>query len=68
VPNSSPYFIGAVTGGIGGPIVPVPGGVLVQSVDGEVIGAIGIAADTSDNDDAAAVDAINEAGLVAVSD
>jgi uncharacterized protein GlcG (DUF336 family) len=63
-----PYFIGAVARAIGGALVPVPGGVLVQSSDGEVIGAIGIAGDTSDNDEAAAVDAINAAGLVAVRD
>ena len=48
--------------------MPVPGGVLVQTADGEVIGAIGITGDTSDNDEAAAVDAIEAAGLVAVPD
>jgi uncharacterized protein GlcG (DUF336 family) len=42
--------------------------VLVKSNDGELIGAIGITGDTSDNDEAAAVDAINAAGLVAVID
>jgi uncharacterized protein GlcG (DUF336 family) len=66
--EQQPYFIGAVAGAIGGALVPVPGGVLVQSSDGEVIGAIGITGDTSDNDEAAAVDAINAAGLVAVRD
>lgn len=40
--EQQPYFIGAVAGAIGGAIVPVPGGVPVQSVDGDVIGAIGI--------------------------
>ena len=49
--------------------MPVPGGVLVQSADGELIGAIGITGDTSDNnDEAAAVDAIEAAGQVAVGD
>ena len=44
------------------------GGVLVQSADGQVIGAVGITGDTSDNDEAAAVDAIEAAGQVAVGD
>ena len=66
--EQQPYFIGAVAGAIGGALVPVPGGVLVQATDGEVIGAIGITGDTSDNDEAAAVDAITAAGLVAVRD
>ena len=66
--EQQPYFIGAVAGAIGGALVPVPGGVLVRSADGEVTGALGITGDTSDNDEAAAVDAIETAGLVAVSD
>ena len=53
---------------IDGALVPVPGGVLVQSGDGELIGAVGITGDTSDNDEAAAIDAIDAAGLVAVSE
>jgi uncharacterized protein GlcG (DUF336 family) len=64
--EQQPYFIGAVAGAIGGALVPVPGGVLVQSQSGELIGAVGITGDSSDNDEAAAVDAIEAAGLVAV--
>ncbi|HEX3804326.1 MAG TPA: heme-binding protein [Solirubrobacteraceae bacterium] len=64
--EQQPYFIGAVAGAIGGALVPVPGGVIIQNADGEVIGAVGITGDTSDNDEAAAVDAIEAAGLVAV--
>jgi uncharacterized protein GlcG (DUF336 family) len=64
--EQQPYFIGAVAGAIGGALVPVPGGVLVQTGDGEVIGAVGVTGDTSDNDEAAAVDAIQAAGLVAL--
>ena len=66
--EQQPYFIGAVAGATGGALVPVPGGVLVQSADGQVIGAVGITGDTSDNDEAAAVDAIEAAGQVAVGD
>jgi len=66
--EQQPYFIGAVAAAIGGALVPVPGGVLVQSADGEVIGAVGVTGDTSDNDEAAAVDAIEAAGLRAVTE
>ena len=64
--EQQPYFIAAAAATIGGALVPVPGGVLVQTPDGELIGAVGITGDTSDNDEAAAVDAIEAVGLVAV--
>jgi uncharacterized protein GlcG (DUF336 family) len=64
--EQQPYFITAVAGAIGGALVPVPGGVLVQSTTGELLGAVGITGDSSDNDEAAAVDAIEAAGLVAL--
>ena len=60
--EQQPYFIAAVTSAIGGALVPVPGGVLVLDA-GTVIGAVGITGDTSDNDEAAAVAAISEAGF-----
>jgi uncharacterized protein GlcG (DUF336 family) len=43
-------------------LVPVPGGVLIRSGD-EVIGAVGISGDNSDNDEAAALAGIAAAGL-----
>jgi uncharacterized protein GlcG (DUF336 family) len=61
-----PYFINAVGRAIGGALIPVPGGVLVRSPDGELLGAVGVTGDTSDNDEAAAIDAIEAVGLVAV--
>jgi uncharacterized protein GlcG (DUF336 family) len=61
--EQQPYFIGAVAGAMGGALVPVPGGVLVQTVAGELIGMVGVTGDASDNDEAAAVDAIEAAGL-----
>jgi uncharacterized protein GlcG (DUF336 family) len=64
--EQQPYFIAAVTAAVGGALVPVPGGVLVHTADGEVIGAVGITGDTSDNDEATAVDAIEAVSLVAV--
>ena len=45
--GQQPYFTGAVAGAIGAALAPAPGGVLVQSADGEVIGAIGITGDTA---------------------
>jgi len=34
-----------------GALVPVPGGVLIRSKDGELLGAVGITGDISDNDE-----------------
>ena len=59
--ETQPYFVAAATAAIGGALVPVPGGVLVQDPHGPTIGAVGVSGDTSDNDEAAAV-----AGIVAV--
>ena len=49
------YFMAAVNGVYGGQVVPVPGGVLVRGKRGDVIGAVGVTGDTSDNDAEAAV-------------
>lgn len=58
-----PYFIEAATHAVGGLLVPVPGGVLIRSPEGELLGAVGISGDTSDNDEAAATAGIDAAGL-----
>lgn len=58
-----PYFIEAATHAVGGLLVPVPGGVLIRSPEGELLGAVGISGDTSDNDEAAATAGIAAAGL-----
>jgi uncharacterized protein GlcG (DUF336 family) len=60
-----PYFITSVAASMGGPFVPVPGGVLVRNGAGAVIGAVGISGDTSDNDEAAAIAGILAVGLEA---
>ena len=62
--EAQPYFIAAVTSAIGGSLIPVPGGVLVRDTSGTLLGAVGISGDTSDNDEAAALAGIEEAGLV----
>jgi uncharacterized protein GlcG (DUF336 family) len=63
--EQQPYFIAAVSHVVGGSLIPVPGGVLIKDAGGQVVGAIGISGDTSDNDETAAVAGIAAAGLVA---
>ncbi|MDA1097608.1 MAG: heme-binding protein [Proteobacteria bacterium] len=58
-----PAFQGALVGASNGRFVPVPGGVLVLSADGQVIGAVGISGDTSDRDEYCAIQGIQAAGL-----
>lgn len=60
------YFMAAVNGAFDGKTIPVPGGVLVKNKKGEIIGAVGVTGDTSDNDAIAAVAGIEAAGYVAV--
>ena len=57
------YFMAAINGVYGGQVVPVPGGVLVRDDSGDIIGAVGVTGDTSDNDVVAAVAGITAAGL-----
>jgi len=60
-----PTFINAAAGLNPAGIVPAAGGVLVRNAAGELIGAVGVTGDTSDNDEAAALAGINAAGLSA---
>jgi uncharacterized protein GlcG (DUF336 family) len=46
-------------------LMPVPGGVLIRNKDGDILGAVGVSGDTSDNDELAAIKGIEAAGLVA---
>lgn len=62
--QTQPYFIQAMGALNHGALVPVPGGVLIRR-NGTIIGAVGITGDSSDNDEACAVRAIEEQGLVA---
>ncbi|MFT7597032.1 MAG: hypothetical protein ACI8R4_004375 [Paracoccaceae bacterium] len=59
------YFIGAVNGLFGGQLVPVPGGVLVRDKRGDVVAAVGVTGDSSENDAAAAKAGIEAVGLTA---
>ncbi|MEO9826196.1 MAG: heme-binding protein [Paracoccaceae bacterium] len=57
------YFVAALNGAFDGKVVPVPGGVLLRDGRDRIIGAVGVSGDTSDNDAAAALFAIEAAGL-----
>jgi uncharacterized protein GlcG (DUF336 family) len=58
-----PHFLAGALGVIDG-IIPVPGGVLIKSADGKILGAVGVSGDTSDNDEAAALAGIQASGVV----
>jgi uncharacterized protein GlcG (DUF336 family) len=60
-----PGFMNALSDLAEGLAVPVPGGVLVKSAEGRILGAVGVTGDLSDNDEICAVHAIQAAGLVA---
>jgi uncharacterized protein GlcG (DUF336 family) len=58
-----PGFFGALSDMSGGRMVPVPGGVLIKSASGDIIGAVGISGDTSEKDEICAVHGIRSADL-----
>lgn len=58
-------FLTGYAAASGGRMVPVPGGVLVTGAEGDVLGAVGISGDTSDNDEACGVAGIEAAGFAA---
>lgn len=58
-----PHFVNGLNGAIGGAMVPVPGGIIVTDAEGQVVGAVGISGDSSDNDEAAAMAGVGAAGL-----
>ena len=60
-----PHFVAAVDSMGEGGMVPAAGGVIVCDDAGTIIGAIGVTGDTSDNDEACALAAIESVGLTA---
>src|SRR3977135_3231182 len=50
-----PAFFNALAAASDGRLVPVPGGVLIRDAAGDIIGAVGISGDTSDNDEKCAI-------------
>lgn len=63
--KAEPFFIQSMNALCDGALVPVPGGVLIRTKDGELIGAVGVTGDTSPNDEQCAVAGIEAAGFVA---
>jgi uncharacterized protein GlcG (DUF336 family) len=61
----APAFFAALTQVMQGGLAPAPGGVLVRTSDGLLLGAVGVSGDISDNDEAAALAGIAAVGLVA---
>ena len=61
--EQQPSFVAAANGAFGGALVPVPGGVLARTSTGELVGAVGVSGDSSDNDERAAVAGIEAVGL-----
>jgi uncharacterized protein GlcG (DUF336 family) len=47
-----------------GKVVPAAGGVLVRNEQGEIVGAVGVSSDVSDNDEECVLHGIEEANLV----
>lgn len=60
-----PHFGAALAHVVGGTFIPVPGGALIRDGAGDVVGAVGVSGDTSDNDEACAIAGIKAAGLTA---
>jgi uncharacterized protein GlcG (DUF336 family) len=59
----TPVFFGALSDMSGGRMVPAPGGVLIRSDSGDVLGAVGVSGDASEKDEICAVHGILAAGL-----
>lgn len=57
-----PSFQAALATASGGRLIPVPGGVLVETAKGVTVGAVGISGDTSEKDEYCAIEAIKAAG------
>lgn len=63
--EKTPMFFTMLAAASGGRVVTNPGGVLIRNDAGEIVGAVGISGDTSDNDEICAVAGIQAAGLKA---
>jgi uncharacterized protein GlcG (DUF336 family) len=61
----TPQFFTMLAAASGGRMVTNPAGVLIRDAGGEVVGAVGISGDNSDNDEKCAIAGIEAAGLKA---
>lgn len=62
--QAAPQFFSALNQVFQQAIVPVPGGVLIRGTFGELVGAVGVSGDTSDNDEICAVAGIRAVQFV----
>ena len=60
-----PDFMNALIDVADGKIMPVPGGVLIRDADNNLIGAVGISGDVSDQDERCAIAGIEAVGFFA---
>jgi uncharacterized protein GlcG (DUF336 family) len=61
--KNNPSFLHALSVASGGRLLPQAGGVLVLAGDGTPIGAVGVAGDLDDEDEACAIAGVKAAGL-----
>lgn len=60
----APVFMSALMAASDGRVVPAQGGVLIRNAAGQIVGAVGVTGDTSENDEVCAVAAITKIGLM----
>lgn len=60
-----PFYPAAIVSAVPGPFVPSPGGVLVRSSAGLLIGAVGVSGEAPERDESIAASAVIAAGFVA---
>lgn len=58
-----PHFVNALVATSSGRLLPAPGGVIIKNQAGQMLGAIGVTGDSSDNDEAVAAAGIETVGL-----
>jgi uncharacterized protein GlcG (DUF336 family) len=63
--KTAPEFYAALNARFAKGLLPVAGGVLIRDAGGQLLGAVGVTGDTSDNDEVCALAGIAAAGLVA---
>ena len=61
--SKRPTFLNALGPAADGRFIPVPGGVLIEDLEGFTVGAVGISGDTSEKDEYCAIAAIHAADL-----
>ncbi|MGZ4955125.1 GlcG/HbpS family heme-binding protein [Methylobacter sp.] len=65
VAEKRPDFMNALLSMADGKIMPVPGGVLIRDTKNNLIGAVGISGDISDQDERCAIAGIEAVGFIA---